>query len=355
MRWKTRPLASIARIGAGQGAPQRVDEFDSEGQPFVRAGSLESLCAGAGEDLLEKIPDSVAKMRRMTLHPPGTIVFAKSGMSATLGRVYKLTKPSYIVNHLATINAEAGVDATFLTQFFRFSPPSRLIKDKAYPSIRLSDISAWEIPLPPLDEQRRIAAVLDKADALRRLRLLSIHLTEKLLQSVFLDLFGDPKANPKGWDHCSLEDLCERIVDCPHSTPIYSESPTGFYCVRSSDIQNGKLDLESTKHVSEVVFAERIARYEPRVGEVIYTREGGRLGHAAQVTKGKRICLGQRMMLFSGKANVASNAFLNGLLNSDSFRGQVLKLVGGGCSKSEHQRPKNNWSLSTAHRNTITL
>jgi type I restriction enzyme S subunit len=206
MSWELQPISSFAQVGAGQGAPQQADEFDLEGHPFVRAGSLERLCAGADENLLERIPDSVAKAKRMTLYPAGTILFAKSGMSATLGRVYKLTKPCYVVNHLATINTQAGTDVDFLAQFFRFSSPARLINDGAYPSIRLSDISTWEIPLPPLEEQRRIAAVLDKADALRRQRQESLQLTEKLLQSVFIDMFGDPVTNPRGYRAKTLKE-----------------------------------------------------------------------------------------------------------------------------------------------------
>jgi type I restriction enzyme S subunit len=199
-------------------------------------------------------------------------------------------------------------------------------------TLNKSKLERLEIPLPALDDQKRIAAVLRKADELRHQRHESLGLSENLMRSVFIDMFGDPETNPKGWDQCSLEDLCERIVDCPHSTPIYSDTPTAFYCVRSSDIQNGKLDLASARYVSEYVFAERIARHEPKTGEVIYTREGGRLGHAGQVPKGRRICLGQRMMLFCGKAKVTSNAFLNGLLNAASFRSRVLKLVGGGAA-----------------------
>lgn len=61
-----------------------------------------------------------------------------------------------------------------------------------------------EIPLPPLDEQKRIAAVLDKADALRRQRQESLQLTEKLFQSIFIDMFGDPATNPRGWPMLEL-------------------------------------------------------------------------------------------------------------------------------------------------------
>ena len=60
-----------------------------------------------------------------------------------------------------------------------------------------SDLDELEIPLPPLDEQRRIAAILDKADALRRKRKRALDLLDSLTQSIFLEMFGDPVSNPK--------------------------------------------------------------------------------------------------------------------------------------------------------------
>ena len=62
-------------------------------------------------------------------------------------------------------------------------------------------------PLPPLEEQRRIAAILDKADGVRRKRKEAIRLTEELLKSTFLEMFGDPVTNPKGWEIVKLGSL----------------------------------------------------------------------------------------------------------------------------------------------------
>ncbi|PHS64303.1 MAG: hypothetical protein COB09_07955 [Thalassobium sp.] len=64
-----------------------------------------------------------------------------------------------------------------------------------------------EIPLPPLAEQKRIAAILDKADAIRRKRQQAIQLADDFLRAVFLDMFGDPVTNPKGWEVRSVADL----------------------------------------------------------------------------------------------------------------------------------------------------
>ena len=69
-----------------------------------------------------------------------------------------------------------------------------------YPAVSDKIIKDSKIPLPPLEEQKRIAAILDKADAIRQKRKQAIDLADEFLRSVFLDMFGDPVTNPKGWE-----------------------------------------------------------------------------------------------------------------------------------------------------------
>ena len=68
-------------------------------------------------------------------------------------------------------------------------------------------IDNLEIPLPPLEEQRRIAEVLDKAEALRAKRRAALAQLDSLTQSLFLDLFGDPVANPRSWPLRSFDEM----------------------------------------------------------------------------------------------------------------------------------------------------
>ena len=77
--------------------------------------------------------------------------------------------------------------------------------------LSVKQIQAIKIPLPPLEEQRRIAAILDKADGVRRKRKEAIRLTKELLRSTFLEMFGDPVTNPKGWEIVKLEKVSESI------------------------------------------------------------------------------------------------------------------------------------------------
>jgi type I restriction enzyme S subunit len=68
------------------------------------------------------------------------------------------------------------------------------------PRVSMKIFWEHEIPLPPLEEQKRIVTILDKADAIRQKRQQAIALADDFLRSVFLDMFGDPVTNPKGWE-----------------------------------------------------------------------------------------------------------------------------------------------------------
>jgi len=74
-------------------------------------------------------------------------------------------------------------------------------------SFNISSFKGLTIPLPPLAEQKRIAAILDKADAIRRKRQATIKLADDFLRATFLDMFGDPVTNPKGWETIPLKEL----------------------------------------------------------------------------------------------------------------------------------------------------
>jgi len=101
-------------------------------------------------------------------------------------------------------------------------------------------------PLPPLEEQRRIAAILDKADGVRRKRKEAIRLTEELLKSTFLEMFGDPVTNPKGWEICSMKKI---VVETQYGTAEKSQEVMGgLPILRMNNITySGEIDLNSLK------------------------------------------------------------------------------------------------------------
>lgn len=199
------PLSQLATVSAGQAAPKE-DEFSDQGIPFVRAGSLDGLLSGKVESDLELISPETAKLRKLKIYPKGTILFAKSGMSATKDRIYSLQNPAHVVSHLATLIPKDSIRSDYLRLALQMFPPSLLIKDLAYPAISLGDIQSYEIPVPEhFDHQIKIVHLLGKVEELIAQRKEHLKQLDDLLKSIFLEMFGDPVRNDKGWDKPPLK------------------------------------------------------------------------------------------------------------------------------------------------------
>ena len=200
MSWTTVKLSDLASVQSGGGAPQEADAFSNDGVPFVRAGSLIKLLSGEPESSLELLQPDVAAKHRLKQFPSGTILFAKSGMSATKGHIYELKKPAYVVNHLAALVPHNKADSAFLKHVLNFKSPATLIKDEAYPSIRLGDIENMEVPAPRgLAERERVAGILDQADTLRRTRQLAKKRLTALSLAIFYEMFGSFQEDYESW------------------------------------------------------------------------------------------------------------------------------------------------------------
>lgn len=135
-----------------------------------------------------------------------------------------------------------------------------------------NDLLGVSIPLPPLPEQKRIAAILDKADAIRRKRQQAIQLADEFLRSAFLDMFGDPVTNPKGWDEYVLKDIAEIRSGVTKGKKIDLSSAVTLPYMRVANVQDGYLDLSDVQDITvSPTDAEKCKLIE---GDILLT-EGG--------------------------------------------------------------------------------
>jgi type I restriction enzyme S subunit len=224
------------------------------------------------------------------------------------------------------------VDLKYLYYALKNSNLERHTITTSIPGLNRDDIYKTRIPFPKLALQQRIAAILDKADAIRELRRQAIAKHETLLKAVFQEMFGDPATNLKRWSCGKISNLCEDIIDCPHSTPKYAATVTPYACWRSSDIQNGYIDKTATKYVYLEEYNQRIQRTPPKKGDVIYCREGARFGNAARILDDEKSCLGQRMMLLRAAPGKGTPEYIWAFLNAKSTYQKIVGLVGGSAS-----------------------
>lgn len=148
----------------------------------------------------------------------GDILFSHINSLEHLGKAAIYTGyPEKLVHGMNLLNLrpdQSKVDCRYLLRALRAPGTKAKLLRIANKSVNQASIAAGnlkkiEIPLPPLPEQRRIAAILDKADALRAKRREAIAKLDQLLQSVFLEMFGDPVTNPKGWPMEPLGELVD--------------------------------------------------------------------------------------------------------------------------------------------------
>jgi type I restriction enzyme S subunit len=201
----------------------------------------------------------------------------------------------------------------------------------------------YPIPLPPLPEQERIANRIDEllsdldagVAALERVRVgLKRYKASALKAAITGKLFngkleiGEGEL-PEGWRWATIEEACERIVDCLHSTPKFQDN--GFYCVDSNWIKPGRFVFEKARFVDESTFIERNRRMVPQYDDVVFSREGALLGVAVHIPEKFEFCLGQRMMIFRPSINL-DGKFLETFLNSETFKKQYAKQITGSAS-----------------------
>lgn len=149
---------------------------------------------------------------------------------------------------------------------------------------RPAEVGNIEIPLPPLSEQKRIAAILDKADAIRRKRQQAIQLADDFLRAVFLDMFGDPVTNPKGWGLRKFSEVCRQITVGVVVKPASYYVESGVPAIRSLNIKNYGFNRENFVFFSSEDNDTTLSKSRVYAGDLVIVRSG-QPGKAAVVTK----------------------------------------------------------------------
>jgi len=176
-------------------------------------------------------------------------------------------------------------------------------------------ISRVEIRLPRLREQRRIAEVLDRAEALRWQRRGTLAQADNLTQSLFMELLRRAGTNVRT---ISLENAMEAIIDYRGKSP--HKAATGVPLITARVIKGGEL-LEPNEFIDEKDYESWMRRGFPEEGDVVFTTEAP-LGEVAQLDE-RRVALAQRLVVLRGKPSVLNNAFLKHVLTAPEVKSQI--------------------------------
>ena len=244
------------------------------GVPLIRVTDISGNYFNA-ENLYTITKELDQEFRRSRLQG-GEILISIQG---TIGRV-AICPDEYaganISRTIAVIDADDRVSRQYLYRYLRFLSESGEFHTvgSTRASLNISTLRKTEIPLPPVVEQNRIAGILDAADALRAKRRESLDQLDSLLQSTFLDMFGDPVTNPMRWEVGAIGNIAE--VKGGKRLPKgedYSEVPTDYRYIRVSDLRPNDIQVRGLKYLKPDT-QTRIARYIVAPGDVIISIAG---------------------------------------------------------------------------------
>ncbi|PWE00493.1 restriction endonuclease subunit S [Marinilabilia rubra] len=264
-------------------------------------------------------------------HKEETLLITCRG--ASCGSVNISEPYSYINgNAMALDSLSKDVYIKYLYYYLKNTSLKDCISGSAQPQITKLGLDRVQIPLPPLPEQKRIATILDKADALRQKSKQQLAAYEELLQATFLDMFGDPVTNPKGWEEVNLGGVIDGIES--GWSPKCESSPrkgnnTWAILTLSAVSERNYLDNKNKKLPDSLSPKENI---EVKPNDLLFSRKNTRelVGACAYVFKTPpKLLLPDTIFRIKYQPLLLNGIFTSFLFNDRNFRRKIQKLATG--------------------------
>lgn len=213
------------------------------------------------------------------------------------------------------LNPKVGADKKFLFYYLK----QLKLEDAGY-SRHFKFLKETYIPLPPLETQKQIAAVLEKADQLRKDCQQMEQELNSLAQSVFIDMFGDPVTNPKGWETESLDTIAKVQIG-PFGSQLHKEDyiADGIPLINPTHIVKGQIVPDMNLTLTPEKF-ETLPNYHLQTGDIIMGRRG-EMGRTALIDECSQgwFC-GTGSLYIRITSQLVQPAFLNSVMSCSSMK-----------------------------------
>lgn len=249
---------------------------------------------------------------------------------ATCGTINICEPKSYVNgNAMALDNLSSNVDMYYLKHYLEYRKLDDVISGSAQPQITGQGLSKVKIPLPQLPQQQKIANILDAADELRQNNKKLIAKYDELTQALFLDMFGDPVSNPKGWKFKTIEQITKS------GKSSIKRGPFGGALKKEIFVEDGYLVYEqfhalnndftrSRYFIDENKFNE-LKGFEVHPNDIIISCSGVYLGKLAIVPKGARKgIINQALLKITIDESKMKNDFFVFLFSHKNFRAKYF-------------------------------
>jgi len=207
--WPRLPLEVVAEV-CGGGTPSRSQsDYWGGSIAWITPSDLPMPGAGIAEigDAPQHITEASLKSCSAVLLPPGAVLFSSR---ATIGKLGIASVPLATNQGFVNFVPKSGVDSRYLAYcLLRFtSEIEELAGSTTFREVRRGALRKFTVPVPPLSEQRRIVAILDQTDALRRKRAEADAKAARILPALFIKMFGDPIQDKSEWPRKTLTQVC---------------------------------------------------------------------------------------------------------------------------------------------------
>ncbi|MBU4261102.1 MAG: restriction endonuclease subunit S [Proteobacteria bacterium] len=285
--WKSVRLDECCKIVSGATPSTSIATFWDGDIYWATPKDLSDLEDAYISDTPRKLTRAGLDSCGATILPVGSVLFSSR---APIGHVAVNTVPMATNQGFKSFVPKTDIIySKFLFYWLRKNRPylESLGNGATFKEVSKAIVSRIEIPLPPLAEQKRIAAILDKADAIRRKRQAAIKLADDFLRATFLDMFGDPVTNPKGWDLVSLGDVSVKVQDgnyggkYPRSDELLPEGEIPFLtsaCVG----EGGIIKFDHIRYLSKKRNSE-LTKVSLSGRDILFTNRGANFGLSAIV------------------------------------------------------------------------
>lgn len=311
-------LGDIAKFQNGKAF--KPEQWHDEGLPIIRIQNLND-------------PEKDYNYHSEEIEPryhvfDGDILIA---WSASLG-VYEWDRgDAYLNQHIfKTIFKTDYVDKDYFKYMLglKIEQVEEHLRGSTMKHINKGDFEDLKIPLPPLQTQKKIAAVLDKADSLRQKRRQTIEKLDELIPAVFQDQFVNTS---KEFKKVNLKDICEKITDGTHQSPNYISEGIPFLFV--SNIKNDVIDFNTDKYISEKEYQELYKRTPIKVGDILLSTVGS-YGNPVIVKTKQKFMFQRHIAYLKPIHEKVDYVYLYGAIKSSFVQQQIEREVRGVAQKT---------------------
>jgi type I restriction enzyme S subunit len=238
--------------------------------------------------------------------------------------------PALLNQRVCRLAPKDSIDKDYL---FYFMPIALKRIEEKTPFVTVKHLSAKElnkieIPVLSLEEQRKIAETLSKADKLIAFRDQQLAKLDEVVKARFVEMFGEPSSNPMGWLQTTVGAECYYIKDGPHKSLTDVGMENGYPFISVRNIVNGYIDFSTAKYISEADYKDAIKKCCPEKGDILYSK-GGTTGIAKLVDIDIKFANWVHLAVLKFNHNEFNGSFFEKMLNCDYCYKQSQMLTKG--------------------------